>query len=59
MEDAFDLADVGGIGEQDGGVRGRIDGFEGHSRAAAAVDDALDFGLSDDRPAGQGEGGGQ
>ena len=49
----FDLADVGGVGEEDGGVGGRIDGLEGHGGAAPAVDDSLDFRLSDGRPAGQ------
>ena len=47
VEDSFDLADVGAVGEEDCGVGGRIDGLERHGGAAAAVDDSLNFGLSD------------
>ena len=47
VEDSFDLADVGAVGEEDCGVGGRIDGLERHGGAAATVDDSLNFGLSD------------
>ncbi len=54
VEDAFDFTDVGGVGEEDGGV-GRTDDLEGHGGATAAVDNSLDFRLSDDRSAGEGK----